>query len=171
MPQSAAYRDYENAIEILASDDVADFEQLQRRIDGFPHGVDAFIGRRWIINAIDCGSLAAVGWILGQRVELAFRDEEGRTPLLSAIDRSKPGKYEVLQALLEAGAPVNARGVNDFTPGHLAAVRNDVEALRILAQYGADFSIRTTIDNNWTPLEEAEFFGNEQAIAYLQTVA
>ena len=171
MPQSSEFRDYEYAMEVLASDDVADFEQLGKLIENFPHGVDSYIGRHWIINAIDCGSLTAVNWMLSRKIDLAFRDEEGYTALLAALDRRKTEKYDVLVALLDAGAPINARGINDFTPAHLSAVRNDVEALRILASYGADFSIRTAIDDHSTPLEEAERLGNEHAITFLRTVA
>jgi len=171
MPQSVEYRDYEYAIEVLKSDDVADFEQLGKLIDDFPCGKDAFLGRHWVTNAIDCGSISAVKWILGRKVDLSFRDEEGYTPLLSAIERDAPDKYELLTTLLLAGAPVNTTGINGFTPAHLAAVRNDTEALQILAKHGADFTMRTTIDDYSTPLEEAERVGSNEAVAFLRTVA
>ena len=50
---------------------------------------------------------------------------------------------------------MNLKGVNDWTPAHMAAARDDVEALRVLVAHGADVSIRTTIDGYATPLEEA----------------
>jgi hypothetical protein len=53
----------------------------------------------------------------------------------------------------------------------MAAVRNDVEALKILHEAGADFTIRTVIDEYATPLEEAIALGNSaKAVAYLKTI-
>ena len=171
MPESSEHRDYRYVMDLLRSGDVADFEALCKRVENFPDGVDGFIGRRWIINALDCDSVAAVNWMLSRKVDLAFRDEEGYTPLLTVIDGKKKNKYALLRALLEAGAPVNMRGINEFTPAHLAAIHNDVEALRMLAIYSADFTIRTTIDDYATPLEEAERCEQSQAITFLRTMA
>ena len=41
----------------------------------------------------------------------------------------------------------------------MAAARDDVEALRILAAHGADLTIRTDIDDYATPLEETRMLG------------
>jgi hypothetical protein len=54
----------------------------------------------------------------------------------------------------------------------MAAAWNDVAALRILHKAGADFSLRTRIDEYATPLEEAMLLGNApEAVAYLQSIA
>ena len=57
--------------------------------------------------------------------------------------------------LLKHGADVNAKGLNDWTPSHLAAARNDLESLKILHKFGADLTIRTDIDDYATPYQEA----------------
>ena len=171
MPQIDSYHDYEFAIDALLSGDELRLEELSALEDSFPRGCDGFIGRRWIINAIDCGALKSVQWILQHDVELQFRDEEGYTPVLSAIERVKGDRYEVLRLVLSAGADVNGKGINDYTPAHLAALRDDVEALRILVQFGADLSIRTNIDLYETPLGEAKHFDSKAAIEFLQSVA
>ena len=140
----------------------------------FPKGLDGFLHRHWITNAIDCGSRTSVEWMLTKGVDISFRDDEGCTVLHSALDRELPDKYEVLELLLKHGAPVNARGLNDWTPAHMAAARDDVKALRLLVRYGADLSIRTRIDNFATPLEEARSLNKdgiaitERAIAFLE---
>lgn len=54
------YRDYDYVLGILASGDEAQLNELGQLMENFPEGVDDFIGRRWIINAIDCGSLASI---------------------------------------------------------------------------------------------------------------
>ena len=65
---------------------------------------------------------------------------------------------------------MNARGINQWTPAHLAAARNDVRALEILVRFGADLSILTEIDGFTTPLEDARFFGSADAVEYLEGV-
>jgi ankyrin repeat protein len=163
--------DYDYALDVLAHGDDSQLEELAQLVPEFPAGVDDFLGRRWIINAIDCGSLRSIEWILSRKVDLSFRDEEGYTVLHAAIDRRDGDRHECLRLLLEAGAPVNAHGINDWTPAHMAAVRDDVEVLKLLRAYGADFTIRTEIDNYATPLEEAKRSRKAAAVAYLQSEA
>jgi ankyrin repeat protein len=161
---------YRRGIAVLESGDVSQLEALEAELDGFPHGDDPYLGRRWITNAVGVGSKAAVQWLLGKAVDLDFRDDEGYTPLHTAIDRGLPDRYEVLEMLLEAGAPVNRKGINDWTPAHMAAARDDVGALRLLVRYSADLTIRTDIDDYATPLEEARNLGKTNAASYLASV-
>jgi uncharacterized protein len=65
---------------------------------------------------------------------------------------------------------VNRKGINDWTPAHMAAARDDVEALRLLVRYRADLNIRTDIDDYATPLEEARNLGKVNAVNYLESV-
>lgn len=162
--------EYLRMIEVLKSGSVADLEAQALRDPLFPAGADGYVGRRWIINAIDCGSILCVKWVLQKGVELSFRGEDGYTPLHSAIERSAGDRHDVLGLLLEAGAPVNLKGINDWTPAHMAAARDDVDSLRILVQYGADLSIRTDIDDYTTPLEEACNLRKMSALRFLESV-
>src|SRR4051794_7158931 len=131
--------DYDEIMKCLSGDDIEALEELARIVDGFPAGKDDFIQRHWITNAIDCGNTKVVRWMLKKGAPVIFRNDEGYTVLHSAIERQTPDKYEIMQVLIDGGADVNAHGVNDWTPAHMAAVRNDVEALRILYDAGADF--------------------------------
>lgn len=160
--------DHDYVMRVLASGSSADLDELAALIDEFPDGVDYFIGRRWIINAIDVGTPLAVAWMIARGVALRFRDAEGYTPLHSALERQAPERYALITLLLAGGADPDARGINDFTPVHLAAVRGDVEALRLLAEAGADLSLRTRIDDQTTALEEAIRCGHREAVAFLQ---
>jgi len=162
--------DYDFAVEVLKSGDGARLEELALLVEGFPDGVDSFIGRRWIINAIDVGAMNSIQWMLAKGVDLSFRDEEGYTPLLAAIERRRGDRYEVLKLLLDAGAPINRKGINDWTPAHMAAARDDVQALRLLVAHGADLTIRTEIDHYATPLEEARKLRQHGAAAFLESV-
>ena len=164
------WRDYERVAHVLKSGNDDDLDALRDELEGFPHGVDAFLGRRWITHAIHLGSQAAIRWMLSHGVDLAFRDEEGYTPLHSAMERRDVDRHEVIELLLRAGAAVNLKGVNDWTPAHMAAARDDVEALKLLVRHGADLTIRTDIDDYATPLEEARLLGKREAARYLETL-
>ena len=77
----------------------------------------------------------------------------------------------MLELLLTAGAAINLKGVNDWTPAHMGASLDGVEALRILVRHGADLAIRTDIDDYATPPEEARNLGTLKAAQYLESVA
>ncbi len=162
-----AYKDYSYLIDLLAKGDVALLEEAENIIDDFPKGIDSFIQRHWITNAIDCGSIESVKWILSRKVDLSFRNDEGYTPILSAINRELSDKHEIIQLLIENGAPINKKGINDWTPLHMAAVCEDIEAMKILVANGADLTIRTEIDDCATPLEEAEMLNKQKSVEYL----
>jgi len=161
-------RSYLRAMSVLRSGSVQELEGLEREIDGFPDGVDPYVGVRWILCAIDAGSTESIRWLLGRGVELSFRDEQGYTPVLAALERQHDDRLEVLELVLRAGAPVNLKGINDWTPAHMAAARDDVDALRVLVAHGADLSIRTQIDDYATPLEEARNLGRVNAVRFLE---
>lgn len=163
--------DYHEILKAMIAGDIAALDDIAQRVAGFPAGRDAFVGRHWITNAVDCGTTSVVSWMLEKGVLLDFCDEEGYTVLHSALDRNPPERYDLMRMLIAAGADLNLRGINDWTPAHLAAVRNDVEALRILKEAGADFGARTGFDDYATPQEEAEYLGgSDEAVAYLRSV-
>ena len=164
--------DYDDIMKPLMAGDVTALEEIASIVVNFPDGKDDFIFRHWISNAIDCGTVEVVAWMLDKGVSLVFDDDEGFMVLHSAIFRDPPERYSILRMLIKAGADVNAHGLHDYTPAHLAAARNDVDALKILKDAGADFSIRTRIDEYLTPLEEARALGGSpDAVSYLENNA
>jgi len=162
--------EYQGLMDLLASGNIEKLEEASLLIDDFPDGKDNFIQRDWITNAIDCGCLDSVKWMLEKGINLEFRDEEGITPLLSAIDRELPDKYEIIELLIKHGAPINKKGWNDWTPLHQAAAREDIDALEILVKHGVDLNIRTTIDDCATPLEEAKAMKRKKSVEFLKNV-
>ncbi|MBW4550211.1 MAG: ankyrin repeat domain-containing protein [Aphanocapsa sp. GSE-SYN-MK-11-07L] len=171
MFRSDHYADYDYAIGVLALGDPVKLAELEQLLDGFPDGEDNFLGNPWIINAIACGSQTSIKWMLSRGVELAFPVRDGYTVLHLALERQESDKYEVIELLLQYGAPVNAHGINDWTPAHMAAVGEDIEALKLVMQYGADLSIRTGIDDYATPLEEARRLNSTRAVQFLENLA
>jgi len=160
--------DYADAIGFLRSSDIQDFLYLEKMIAGFPSGCDDFINRYWITNAIDCGSLESVKWIVSKGVKLNFRDDEGYSPIHSCINRDFPDKYEILKILIDADADIHIHGTNDYTPLHLAAALDDLKAIKILLQAGANIDSRTRIDEYATPEEEARSMGSHMAADFLK---
>ena len=74
---------------------------------------------------------------------------------------------EILRLLLSFGADPNQRGINDYTPLHMAVAQQDALATQILLDAGADPDLRTRIDNYETPLDMAEAAGLEIISAIL----
>jgi ankyrin repeat protein len=154
----------------LATGMPEEWTRLANEVPGFPAGVDEYVGHPWILNALGAGSVLCVEWMIGRKVDLDFCEPDGYTPLHAALERDPPDRYALLELLLRAGAPVNRKGINNWTPAHMAAAMDDVEALKILIRHGADLSIRTDIDDHATPLEEARNLGKLRAAEYLAGV-
>jgi len=162
--------DYEYLCQLIAEGDLALLEEAAAVLDDFPQGKDAYYGQHWITHAVAGGALPAIQWMLSKNVRLDFREEDGMTVLLHAIDRRQADRYAILELLLQHGAPIDQHGLNDWTPAHMAAARNDVSALQILVHYGADLTIRTRIDDYATPLEEARLLKRQEAVRYLESI-
>jgi ankyrin repeat protein len=134
-----------------------DWEHLAQQFYDFPAGLDddtsymlgereVKLGRHWITNAIYCGTFKSVQWIISKGINLCFVDYEGYSPLHSCIDRKFPDKYEMLQLLINSGADINVgteldtMATNGWSPLHMAAARNDLEAVKILLDNGCRYN-------------------------------
>ncbi len=63
---------------------------------------------------------------------------------------------DIIRLLLAFGADPNQRGINDYTPLHMAVAERNPAAVRLLLDGGADPELRTRIDSYETPLEMAD---------------
>jgi ankyrin repeat protein len=70
--------------------------------------------------------------------------------------------------LLAAGARVDQRGVNDYTPLHFAAAHGDLRMVDILSAAGADPDEIARIDDYETALEVAATAGREHIVERLR---
>lgn len=89
-----------------------------------------------------------------------YPDSGGFPSLFAALDSNQADRGDRLTLLLNYGADIQQRGINDYTPLHYAATHNDGEAVSLLLARGADPTERTRIDHYATALEEAEYFGH-----------
>ena len=164
--------DYDEVIKAITAGDIAALEELAQILEDFPTGRDDLLQEHWLRHAVACGSVEVVAWMIEHGAPVVFSDDDGYTVLHIVMERNRPDKHKMIKLLIAAGADINAHGVNDWTPAHMAAAWNDVEALRILHAAGADFSIRTRVDAYATPLEEALILGRSpEAVAYLKSIA
>jgi ankyrin repeat protein len=90
-------------------------------------------------------------------------EHDGFPPMIAALScsRAHPGStarhdvIDILALLLEFGADPNQRGINDYTPLHMAVQEHNLPALDLLLRAGADASARTRIDDYETPRQMA----------------
>lgn len=97
-----------------------------------------------------------------------YEAQSGFPSLFATLSTKRQDEHQLLDLLLEAGADVDQRGLNDWTPLHYAAVRNDPAAVELLISRGADPAARTRIDDFTTPLEEARRLGHAEVVKVLE---
>ena len=93
--------------------------------------------------------------------------DDGFPPLIAALSCShpqpgSPGRsdtLDIIKLLLMFEADPNQRGINDYTPLHMAVGERHLPAIEVLVDAGADPRLRTRIDNYETPREMAESSG------------
>jgi hypothetical protein len=120
-----------------------------------------------LVNAIYHSPIASIRQLLELGAEPNAPVDDGFPPLIAAISSGQevPGATrrtdvaEVLRLLLRFGADPNQRGINDYTPLHMAAAARNLAAVYVLLQGGADAELRTRIDEYETPLEMAQRAG------------
>ena len=105
-----------------------------------------------LVQAAVVCDLVRVRDLLGRGADTNARDEEGRTPIFSAV---LGGSLALLGLLLEGGADVNARDARGWTALHYAADDVLPEMASLLVARGADVNARD--DEGNTPLSRAVF--------------
>ena len=101
--------------------------------------------------------------------------DDGFPSLIAALSAGQeaPGAIaredvdEVLRLLLSFGADPNQRGLNDYTPLHMAVAVRRLLAIQLLLDAGADPDLRTRIDECEPPLAMAQQAGFAEAEAIL----
>ena len=172
MTDDPAYKEMLEIEEWLAAGDLEQLEFASQVVDSFPQHRDGYFDTPWIVRAIDCGRVSVVKWMIEKGVNLRLGSTDAYPPVLACIDsRDSEEKYQILGALIASGADINERGINGWTPLHLAALKDDEKSMHMLLVAGADRSITTLCDDDATAEEEARKFGHIQSAEYIARFA
>ena len=156
-------------VDLLSKGTPEDFTKIQERIPSFPMGIDPFFERAWLTHAIEICAITAIDWIIDQRADINYRDGEGYTPLMSTIELAdSESKYQILESLLQAGADPDHLG-HYGTAAHLAAMRGDLQALKILKRFGANLCLPYMDLGIYTPLDHAIRLNRTEVAEFLKS--
>lgn len=155
-----------------------DLEALRAAVDDpdlVPNGPMPVTIGSCLVYAIYHSPLAFIRILLELGADPDAPVDDGFPPLIAALtcarpERGLPPRADIdgiLRLLLEFGADPNQRGINDYTPLHMAVAERNALAVQILLDAGADPDLRTRIDDHATPLEMAEFAGLSDVAASL----
>jgi ankyrin repeat protein len=156
-----AYRKGDLDALLVALGDPADFPNSL-------HPPDLALGDFPLEYAIYWSPLAFIQTLLDHGANPNYPDRAGFPSLIAALSTDRPDRLELLRLLLLRGADTAQRGLNDWTPLHYAANRDDVAAIERLLAHGADIDARTRIDDLTTPREEAERLSHKSAVEALK---
>ena len=120
--------------------------------------------------AIYHSPLSLIQQLLELGADPNYPDHAGFPALISVLTTARPDKNQVIELLLACRTDIQQRGLNGFTPLHLAASNHDISATELLLAHGADPNAITNVDDFTTPLEEAESSGNNQVAKILRMV-
>jgi ankyrin repeat protein len=135
--------------------------------DDVPNGILPLAIGRCLAYAIYHSPFAFIRTLLEIGADPNPTDHSGFPPLIAALSCSRPqpgspGRTdvaEILGLLLSFGADPDQRGINDYTPLHMAVGERNLAAAKVLLAAGADPRLRTRIDECETPREMAEKAG------------
>ena len=143
---------------------------------GWPNCVDPYTQSTVLSIALGRADLATIRLLLDLGADPNFAVvDDGFPSLIDVLHhrcrnwaelRQWADCHDVLRALIDAGADVNARGLNDWTALHFAVAADDPVAVEMLLDAGADPDARTRIDDLETPLDIARD-GSPRALATL----
>jgi ankyrin repeat protein len=122
-------------------------------------------GNTALMLAIDRGKIDVATTLISSKANLEIKGQKGWTALHNAASGGDKGYREVAEALLVAGASVDALSETMLTPLHEAAGKSLLDLVRLLVDHGANVNARDKFNN--TPLRMCA--SNAQSFASLDS--
>ena len=156
-----------------------DLDALRAAVDDpsvIPNGQMPITVGSCLVYAIYHSPLAFIRTLLEIGADPNAPADDGFPPLIAALSsgRDVPGAKprrdvdDVIRLLLSSGCDPNQRGINDYTPLHMAVAERNALAVQILLDGGGDPDLRTRIDDCETALEMARAIDRADMIAILE---
>ena len=156
-----------------------DLDALRAAVDDpsvIPNGQMPITVGSCLVYAIYHSPLAFIRTLLEIGADPNAPADDGFPPLMAALSsgRDVPGAKprrdvdDVIRLLLSSGCDPNQRGINDYTPLHMAVAERNALAVQILLDGGGDPDLRTRIDDCETPLEMARAIDRADMVAILE---
>ena len=158
--------EYEKFKKIDAAFRVGDLNALRAAVDdpnSVPNGPMPLTIERCLEYAIYHSPLAFIRTLLEIGADPNPANHAGFPPLIAALScsRPRPGSpgrpdvADIVGLLLSFGADPNQRGLNDYSPLHMAVSEHHLPTVELLLKADADPRLRTRIDDCETPREMA----------------
>jgi len=169
-PEEERCAEHKKLDRIDAAFHAGDLDALRAAVDDpsvIPNGQMPLVIGNCLVYAIYHSPLSFIRTLLAIGADPNLPADDGFPPLIAALGmtRDEPGARrrtdvdEIIRLLLAHGVDPNQRGINDYTPLHMAvAERNALAVLRLL-EAGADPDLRTRIDDYETAGEMAAAAG------------
>jgi uncharacterized protein len=149
---------------------LGDLEALRAAVDDpalVPNGVIGHTIGSCLVYAIYHSPLPFIRALLEIGADPNAPVDDGFPPLIAALTctrdergvNSRTDVDEIVRLLLSFGTDPNQRGINDYTPLHMAVAERNAVAVQVLLEGGADPELSTRIDECETPLEMAQAAG------------
>ena len=156
-----------------------DLPALRAAVDdpaSIPNGQMPLTVGSCLVYAVYRSPLAFIRTLLEIGADVNAPVDDGFPPLIAALSctRQVPGSKprtdvaDIVKLLLSFGADPNQRGINDYTPLHMAVAEGNATEVQILLDGGADPDLRTRIDDCETPLEMARASQRADIVAILE---
>ena len=153
--------------------DIAGLRRALGNPPEFPNGQMAWalgLGEHVLEYALYWSPVAFVANLLSLGADPNYPSTDGFPALIAAILPGRPETPAIVEHLLDHGADICGRGINDWTALHAAVAARDLPTIGLLLDRGADPLARTAIDDRTSALDDAIALGFSDAVALMHAV-